>query len=145
MNRTSSIAGNAIAIIYFVLVMWWVIILLAIVPVMLFTDINTVLESGFATTDIGLTFMGIFGLFIGLSLLIPPCRRIYHKLPWLYTYVRILFLDVIIMCIALTILNRGYEVQSEARHSLFFTLMVAQIVLCRVAMCIYLRKKPVSA
>lgn len=144
MKKLKAFLGSTSAALYFILVMSWIILSLAFVPLGLFMDIQTVRESGFSTTNIGITFIGIFGLFIGLSLLVPPFRKMYYKLPWLFPYVKILYIDVIIMSIATSILNYGYEVQSTARHTLFFTLMIVQIFVCRIAMCIYFSKQPVK-
>lgn len=137
MDKLKSALGSAVAVIYFIAVMWWLLLLLLLVPIMSFSDIKAIRDSGFSTSNVSLTFIGVFGFLIGLSLLIPPCRKMYHKLPWLFPYVKILFIDVIIMGIAITILNFGYEVQSNLRHNTFFVFMVAQIIICRILMCIY--------
>lgn len=107
-------------------------------------DIQTIRSSGFSTTNIGLQLIGILGLFIGLSLLVPALRKMYYKLPWLYSYVKIFYVNIVIMSIATLILNYGYEVQNSKRHSIFFVLMVLQMVICRIGMCIYFNKKPVQ-
>lgn len=131
------------AVIFFVTVMWWVLLMLAFVPIGLIMDMNTVIKSGFSTSNIGFAFIGSLGLMIGLSLLIPPFRRMYYALPWLFPFVKIFYLNVVILSIATIILNKGFEVQNEYRHIMFIALMIIQIILCRFAMCIYLHKKPV--
>ena len=57
--------------------------MLIFVPIGLIFDINTIRSSGFSTSNIGTTFIGIFGLFIGLSLLIPAFGKMYYKL-WMF-------------------------------------------------------------
>lgn len=143
-NRLKGYLGSTTAFIYFVLVMWWIILLLVLSPLMLFTDIQTIRESGFATSNVGMDLIGILGLFIGLSLLIPSIRKIYYKLPWLFPLVKILFIDVAIMGTAVSILNYGYEIGNATRHNIFYALMIGQIVVCRIAMCIYFHKKPIK-
>lgn len=142
MDRFKRLLGSTSAFLYFVLVMWWVIFLLIFSPLMLVSDIQVIRESGFATANTGLPLIGILGLFIGLSLLIPAFRRMYYKLPWLFPLVKILFIDVVIMGIAITILNYGYEIQSAIRHTIFYVLMIMQIVICRLGMCLYFHKRP---
>ncbi len=145
MGKAKSIFGNIILVIYVVTVMWWLLLLLPLVPIMtIFSDIPGIINSGFSSSNTGIAFIGIFGLFIGISLLIPPLPKMYYKLPWLFPYVKIFYVDVIIMSIATILLNIGYEVQSDARHVKFFILMVAQIIICRVLMCIYFWKKNVN-
>jgi len=144
MSKLKSNLGNIASIIYFVVVMWWMLLLLAIVPLTLFGDIKTIRSSGFSAPNVGIMFMGLFGLFIGISLLIPAFRKMYYKLPWLFPYVKILYVNLVIMGVATLILNYGYEVQSSTRHMSFFMVMIAQIVICRIAMCIYFNKKTVK-
>jgi len=144
MSRLKAILGNTAAVIYFLSVMWWVLLMLLFVPIGLIFDINTIRNSGFSTTNVGLTFIGVFGLFIGLSLLVPAFRKMYYKLPWLFPFVKIMYSNVIIMSIATMLLNYGYEVQSPARHTIFFIIMICQIIVCRALMCIYFSKNKVQ-
>lgn len=144
MSNSKGFLGNAAAVLYFLAVMWWVLLLLIFVPLGLMFDINTILSSGFSTSSIGTTFIEIFGLFIGLSLLIPAFRKIYYKLPWVFPFVKIFYLNVIIMSIATMLLNYGYEVQNQTRHTIFFILMICQIIICRGLMCIYFHRKKVQ-
>ena len=132
------------SVLYFVAVMWWVVLLLLITPFMLIGDIGTVHESGFSSNNIGLSFMGIFGLLIGVSLLIPAFRRMYYKLPWLFPFVKIFLVNVVILTIAELVLNYGYEVRNDARHMLFFILTLGVIVIGRVIMSVYFSRKKVE-
>jgi len=144
MGKLKDSLANTAAIIYFLTVMWWILLLLIVVPIGLILEIHTIRSSGFSTSNDGTAFIGVFGLFIGLSLLIPAFRRIYYKLPWMFPFVKILYPNVIIMSIAIILLNYGYEVQNPARHNLFFIMMVCQIIVCRVFMCIYFNRKRVQ-
>ena len=75
-------------------------------------------------------------------MLVPAFRKCFRKLPWLYPYITILMADVTILSIGIELLNYGYQVQSDSRHTLFLWLMIVVIVVLRVAMCIYFHKKP---
>ena len=119
----------------------WILILLFLLLLVIISDINTIIVSGFSMPNMGGVCIGIMALLIGLSMLIPPLREKYYSYPWLYAYVKIFFFDLIILCIAQTIINYGYEVQSQSRHILFIILMVVQIILCRIIMCLYLNKR----
>ena len=144
MGKLKSFLGNAAAVIYFFAVMLVLMLMLIIVPLILISKIDTIREVGFATSTIGTTFIGVFGIFIGISLLVPAFRKMYYKLPWMFPFVKILFIDVVILSIGVMILNFGYEVQSESRHTLFFFLMLSQLILCRATMCIFFSKKKVQ-
>jgi hypothetical protein len=143
MSKPKSFFGSVAALIYFLTVMWWVLLLLPFVVLMLFTDIGVIRSSGFSTVNTGISFIAIFGLLLGLSLLIPAFRKMYYKLPWLFPYVKIMYLNLIIMSIAVTLLNYGYEVQNPARHTLFFILMIIQIIIFRLLMSLYFSRNRV--
>jgi len=143
-NRLRVFLGSTSAFLYFVFVMWWVILLLILSPFMLLSDIQVIRKSGFSTSNVGEALIGILGLFIGLSLLIPPIRKMYYKIPWLFPLVKIFFIDVIILSIAVSILNYGYEIRNAVRHNIFYVLMIVQIVVSRIAMCFYFHKNPVK-
>lgn len=145
MGKLKGFLGNTAAVIYFLAIMWWILLMLIFVPIGLISDINTIRSSGFSTSNTGAAFIGIFGLFIGLSLLIPAFRIMYYKLPWMFPFVKILYSNVIIMSVAAMLLNYGYEVQSPARHTLFFSVMIGQIIICRAFMCIYFSRKKVQS
>jgi len=66
----------------------------------------------------------------------------YRVLPWLYSFVKIFYVNLIILGIGLIILNFGYQTQNNTRHTVFFILMILQVVICRLAMCIYFKIKP---
>lgn len=142
-NKLKNLLADFAAIIYFLAVMMWVLLLLALVPIIIFSDISIIFKSGFATSNTGTAFIGLFGLAIGISMLIPAFRRMYYKLPWMFPFVKIMYLNVIIMSVAVMLLNYGYEVQSPSRHKLFVIIMICQIIVSRILMCIYFYKRKV--
>jgi len=129
---------------YFVFFMIPVLILLIFTPIMFISEVNSIRSSGFPGHSAQSAIIGIVGFFTGLSLLIPPLRRMYRLLPWLYPFVQIMFVNLVIINIGHLILNYGYEEIDETRHSLFFTLMIAQLIVCRLAMCVYYKFKPIN-
>lgn len=141
MRNWKSLLGTIAAWIYFLAVMTWLLPLLFIVPIMTLSDMATVVESGFSIPDTGIYYIAVFGLFIGLSLVIPVFRKMYDKLPWMFPYVKIMFINTIIVSVALLILNYGYEVQSDSRHSVWTIVMVVQIILCRILMSLYFHRQ----
>lgn len=133
--------SNIAAILWFFCILIWILLLLLIALLMLPRDITSIMESGFGVQPIGFTFLFIFGFIFGITMLVPAFRKCFYKLPWLYPYITILTADVAIIAIGIKILDYGYQVQNESRHTLFFILMIAQIVVCRVALCILCHKK----
>lgn len=136
--------GNIAAVVYFVFPMSLILLVLFFMPVGFLNSVSVVRDSGFAGQNSCAEFIGISGLFIGLSLLIPPFRKMYRVLPWLYSFTKIFYANLLIIGIGESILNFGYEVQNNARHSTFFILMIVQLFICRIGMCIYFKLKPVK-
>jgi hypothetical protein len=129
---------------YFILVMSWLIPLLLFLPFGIITDINTVRVSGFSGQNTGISFIAVLGALIGFSMLIPAFRKMYYKLPWLFPYVKIFFINVVIISVASMIINYGYEIQNETRHTIFFILMLCEIVIGRILMCLYFSRKKIG-
>lgn len=142
MKKLKSLVGNIVATVYFIFPMCLVLLLLIIMPLFFLMDVSTVRSSGFAGPNIATALIGTSGLFIGLSLLISPLRKMYRVLPWLYSFIKIFYVNLIIISIGLAILNIGYQVQNDARHTMFFILMLVQVLACRIVMCIYFKLKP---
>lgn len=134
---------NLTCIAYWVMFMSVVIALIVLYPFMAFSHIGMVRTSGFAGPN-EMYMLTIAGFLIGLSLLIPVLRRMYHWFPWLYAFIKILFVNTIIMVVATTILNFGYQVQDSTRHTIFFVLMLCFIILARAVMCVYFHRKQVE-
>ncbi|MFF2754044.1 hypothetical protein ACFVR1_09920 [Psychrobacillus sp. NPDC058041] len=132
------------ATLYFISPMSFILLILVFMPLLFVTEVGTVLASGFSGPKTSATFIGICGLFIGISMLIPALRRMYKALPWLYSLITIFFINLVIMNIGLSILNYGYEVTDTTRHMHFFQLMILFVILARLAMCVYLNKKPLT-
>ncbi|MCL2154090.1 MAG: hypothetical protein FWH53_00340 [Leptospirales bacterium] len=144
MKKFFSIIGLIFSIIAFLAIMGWVIPLLPLMLLIIFNDIEAVLISGFSTSGSSADSIWIFAIPIAVSLLIPVFRKMYYKLPWLFPYVKIFYINVVIMGIALMILNYGYKVQNETRHTIFFILMLLEIVIGRILMSIYFNWKRVE-
>ena len=55
-----------------------------------------------------------------------------------------LSMDLFIVSIAETILAKGFSVISTPRHTITIAVMVVQLIVCRLAMCAYLKKYPMA-
>lgn len=143
-NTLKNALSNLVAILWFIGMVFPLILCLCFIPLGLFMDIDTIRTSGFSTTNIGFLMFGAFGLMLSITMMVPWFRKCFKKLPWLYSYVIMFMADILIITIGIAILNYGYEVQSEARHTLFYILMLAQMIICRLAMCVYLKFKPLK-
>lgn len=142
MSLLKNLLRNIGVILYFIYFMLITILLLILYPLMFLTEVSSIRNSGFAGPNNSIIFIGICGLFIGLSMLIRPLRKMYYALPWLYSFVKIFFVNLIILCAGVSILNYGYQTVNETRHSLFFALMIFQIIVSRIAMSFYFKIKP---
>ncbi|WP_027632094.1 hypothetical protein [Clostridium hydrogeniformans] len=144
MQKLKSLFGNTAAAIYFIFPMSFILFTLLFMPLFFLSSVSAVRISGFAGISMTFEFISVCGFVIGLSLLIPPFRKIYKAFPWLYSFTKIFYANLIILSIGLGILNKGYEIQNTTRHTIFFILMIVQVFICRVAMCVYFKLKPVK-
>jgi Ca2+/H+ antiporter len=133
---------NVAAFLFFFGVMGWILLILGIMPLMMLSEIQKIRTIGFATMSIAPAAVGVCGLFVGLSMLVPAFRKIYQFLPWLSAYVKMFFLNLIITAVGFEIVNYGYEVQNSSRHTLFFILAILLMVVCRIAMGLYYYLRP---
>lgn len=144
MQKLKSLLGGTFAAIYFIFPMGFVLLLLIFTPIMFLSDVSAIRTSGFAGPNTSMAMIGMSGLVIGLSLLIPPLRKMYNVFPWLFSFVKIFFVTFMILNLGLAILNYGYEVDNPTRHMWFFILMIVFIIVGRLAMCVYFWWKPVN-
>ncbi|WP_449540102.1 hypothetical protein [Ferdinandcohnia sp. Marseille-Q9671] len=135
--------GSTLAFGYLIFPMSFILLILLVTPLMFLSDVSAIRTSGFAGPDTALSMIGVSGLVIGISLLVPVLRRIYAVFPWLYPFVKIFFVGMVIINIALSILNFGYQTVSGTRHMLFFILMIVFVVLGRLGMSFYFHRNPV--
>lgn len=136
--------SNILSVLWFFGVLVWMLLILPFAILMLPMDISTILESGFSTQTIGFIILLVLGLVFSITMFVPAFRKCFDKLPWLFPYIIILTADVTILSIGIEILNFGYQTQNDSRHTLFLVIMILQIILCRIAMCIYCHKKPIK-
>lgn len=136
--------GNVIACIYFITIILPFSLILWFIPIGMFMDINSITKSGFSGQNSGLAFLGAFGFIFGISMVVPALRRIYKKLPWLYVYIQVFMIDILILTVATYLLNIGFEVQNTTRHLVFFWMMIATLIISRLAMCVYYKFKPLK-
>lgn len=138
-----NIISNMLACLWFFCVLIWVVLLIFLAILMvLFSDIIVMLKSGFATQTVGFMFCFVFGFILAITGWVPAFRRCYYKLPWLYPLCSILYMNLFILSISEAILAKGFQVISTPRHIATIVIMVIQMIVCRIAMCIYLKKKP---
>ena len=129
--------------IYFATFMLLIIVMMVLYPIMAPNLIRMIRTSGFGGPN-DMYMLSVFGLIIGLSLLIPVLRQMYYWFPWLFPFVKIFFVNCAILIVGTTILNFGYQVQNPTRHTTFFILMICFMVIGRVLMCFYFHKKNVE-
>jgi len=137
--------ATALAIMYFIFPMSFALLVLLFMPLGFLMDVDAIRSSGFSGPRTSAVFIGLCGVIIGISLLIPAFRRMYSALPWLYTFVKIFFVNLVLLNIGLAILNFGYEVNSSFRQTSFYLLMIGFVVVGRVGMSVYFNKKSMAS
>lgn len=136
------VISNIAAAIWFFYPLMPMLLALPLVLVQLSDEITVLMKRGFSMETQGTVLLMLFGLIFGTTMLVPAFRKCFHLFPWLYPYITILTADFAIIAIGIDVLNYGYQVQSDARHTFFFWLMIAQMAACRIVLCILCHKKP---
>ncbi len=129
---------------FFGILMWTLLFGVLALLMISFCDIAGMLNSGFSKSAIGLIICFLLGMILTLTGAIPVFRKCYYKLPWLYPFSMMLSMDLFIVSIAETILAKGFSVISTPRHTITIAVMVVQLIVCRLAMCAYLKKYPMA-
>ena len=136
-----NLISNILAILWFFGVLIWTVLFLFIVNILIFlVNIVRMLKTGFPTSTVGFAFLFIACFVFAITGWVPAFRRCYYKLPWLYPLSMMLTMHLVILSIAETILAKGFEVISTPRHVVTIIIMIIQVIVCRVFMCIYLKK-----
>lgn len=137
------VLSDFFAILWFFGVLLQTLFFIAVAILMIvFGDIVGMLKSGFSASTVGFVFCFMAGLIFAITGWVPAFRKCYYKLPWLYPLSMILTMHLFILSIAETILAKGYETMNPANHVIALVIMIIQLIVCRVAMCIYLKKYP---
>ena len=136
------VISNIAAAIWFFFPLMPMLLVLPIVLAQLFDRIIILIARGFSMQTESTVLLMIFGFVFGTTMLVPAFRKCFHLFPWLYPYITILTADFAIIAIGVDVLNYGYQVQSDTRHTFFFWLMIAQMAACRIGLCILCHKKP---
>lgn len=139
-----NIVSNIAAVLYFILIMFWVPLILISELFSLITDMITVVNIGFSTSFSSANTISVLSFSIGLSLLIPAFRKIYYKLPWLLPFVIIMFVNLLILFVSSLLINYGFESQNSFKHYVFIVIALIQLIVCRLLMCFYFSKKKVQ-
>ena len=136
---------NIAAVLWFVFALMQAMGLLLIgILYILFGSIGTMLRTGFTDQPVGFMFFVIVGFTFMITGLVPPFRRCYYFLPWLYPSCMIAMMHLFNLSLAEYILAKGYQVLSPPRHVITVILVILQLILGRALMCIYLKKFPLT-
>ena len=143
MKKVLDILSNVLAVLWFFgVLLGTVVFMLLSILVLFFVNIVGVLRSGFATSCIGFAMLFLFSLIFAVTGSVPAFRKCYYKLPWLYPLCMILTMHLTILSLAEYILSVGFSVMDQQRHMISILVMIAVVVICRIIMCIYLKKRP---
>lgn len=135
--------SNIFAFLWFFGVLLWTILFMFIVILgIFFGDIIVMLKSGFSSPPMGFVFLSLSGPVFAITGWVPAFRRCYYKLPWLYPLSIIMTMHLVILSVAETILAKGFQVINTPRHMVTIIIMIVQVMICRLVMCIYLKKNP---
>lgn len=144
MKFISKIIGNLITIAYSVLAMPILIIMAVLFPIMTVADAFKIIGTGYTVTgDYIPLIMGML-VIMYVSLRFRVIRRIYSIFPSLFETLKYLIIASIFIGIGTEILNWSYITLTTGRKTFGIIIFVLVLVIWRVVVSIYYRKKPLS-
>lgn len=137
------ILSNVLAVIWFFGVLVELLLFNALsILILVFDRIVGTIQTGYGTSPSGFVVCFLAGTLLAITGWVPAFRKCYYKLPWLYPLSMIMTMHLVIISIAEAILLKGFLVVNASRHLSAVIIMVIQLIVCRAAMCIYLKKYP---
>lgn len=124
---------KGISYLYLVLVVIMSVMMLTS-PLYFLAEVKEIFSTGILKENTCLLIVWDTGLIVGISMIIPVVRNIYNSFPWLFSFIKIAFFDVVIMGITIQILiSFGVSVLSIIG-------CIIEIFILRVAMSFYFDK-----
>lgn len=127
---------------FFGVFIWSLLFTVLSIPILILVDIIPMIKLGVAMSTAGFMLCYMFSFFLIITLCVPSFRWCFYKFPWLYPFSIITLMDLMIFSISEMIIYEGYQVISTPRHIATIVIMIIQIIVCRLIMCQYLKKKP---
>ncbi len=144
MKVISKEIGKLVGRLYGVFIMPMVIFVAVFFPIMAISDAITIISTGYTVTGEYIDlFLGMI-LLVYISLRFRCIRKIYMIFPSLFETLKYLIIAEIFLGIGVDILNWSYITTSSIKHIFGIFAFIISIVLWRVFVSIYYRKKPIS-
>jgi hypothetical protein len=113
-------------------------------PISILSDCFKIISTGYTVTGDYLEVIWFMFLIMYISLRFRPCRRLYFIFPSLYETLKFLIIANIFIGIGAEILNWSYIELTTTRKMIGIFSFILMLVLWRVFVSIYYRKKPIS-
>lgn len=144
MSFMSKIISNVIAIAYGIICMPVLVFMAIICPISILSDCFKIISTGYTVTGDYLAIIWSMLLIMYISLRLRPCRRLYFIFPSLYETLKFLIITNIFIGIGAEILNWSYIELTATRKMIGIFSFILMLILWRVLVSIYYRKKPIS-
>lgn len=133
-----------ISLYYGIFVMPLVLFVAIFFPIMAISDAITIIRTGYTVTGEYIDlFLGMI-LLVYISLRFRCIRKIYMIFPSLFEALKYLIICEIFLSVGLDFLNWSYITSSKTKHILGIVVFILSIVIWRVVVSIYYKKKPIS-
>lgn len=144
MSFISKIISNIITIAYGIICMPVLVFMAIICPIFILSDCFKIISTGYTVTGDYLAIIWSMLLIMYISLRLRPCRRLYFIFPSLYEALKFLIITNIFIGIGAEILNWSYIELTGTRNMIGIFSFILMLILWRVLVSIYYRKKPIS-
>lgn len=133
-----------ISLYYGIFVMPLVLFVAIFFPIMAISDAITIISTGYTVSGEYIDlFLGMI-LLVYISLRFRCIRKIYMIFPSLFETLKYLIICEIFLSVGLDFLNWSYITSSKTKHILGIVVFILSIVIWRVVVSIYYKKKPIS-
>ncbi|MPM61276.1 hypothetical protein SDC9_108134 [bioreactor metagenome] len=144
MSFISKIISNIITISYGIICMPILVFIAIFWPIFMLSDCFKIINTGYTVTGDYLAVIWAMLLIMYISLRLRPCRRLYFIFPSLYETLKFLIIANMFIGIGVEILNWSYIELTTTRKVIGIFSFILMLVLWRVFVSIYYRKKPIS-
>ena len=144
MKVISKKIGKLVGRLYGIFIMPMVIFVAVFFPIMSISDAIKIISTGYTVTGEYIDlFLGMI-LLVYISLRFRCIRKIYMIFPSLFETLKYLIIAEIFLSVGVDVLNWSYITLNPTKHILGIVVFIVSIVLWRLFVSIYYRKKPIS-
>lgn len=144
MKFISNIISNIVTLVYGIVCMPLIVLISILFPIMTIIDVQTIISTGYSVYGEYITMLMAIIMFMYISLRFRAIRKIYSIFPSLFETLKYLMISNIFIVVGAEILNWSYVELTPGRKIFGIVSFVVSLIIWRVFVSIYYKKKPLS-